>query len=88
MMTFEEYCITKKIDPILFNSTENQKFNELKVMFEQVSEASFTQQKLFLINPIRRKYPYKAIVEEKAVSDEPTPKPKIPGFKPVIKPKM
>ena len=47
-MNFEEYCISKKIDP--------ERFEEWKHFFDAVSINSFTQQKLFLINEIRRKY--------------------------------
>ncbi len=55
-MTFEEYLISKKIDAVVFNSAEGNLFTTWKVEFEQMHPASFTAQKLYLINPIRRKY--------------------------------
>lgn len=55
-ITFEEYCISKNIHPEAFEKAEPALFAELKVIFDQVSPISFTQQKLFLINNIRRKY--------------------------------
>lgn len=55
-MKFEEYCSTKNIDAIAFENAEKLYYADLKVIFEQISEASFTQQKMFIINKIRRKY--------------------------------
>ena len=65
-MTFEEYLITKKIDKALFERMEKQRFDEFENIFNQVHPNSFTQQKFFLINGLRRKYPYKEISLEKA----------------------
>jgi hypothetical protein len=80
-MEFTDYLISKKIDPISFQKSENATFEEWKSVFEQVSPASFTAQKLFLINQARRKYPFSAVSTSQ---DKPTgmAKPKI-----VIKPK-
>jgi hypothetical protein len=55
-MNFDEYLISKKIDAILFERHEPQRFAEWKKLFEQVHPESFTAQKKFLINPTRRKY--------------------------------
>ncbi|GAB2618644.1 hypothetical protein GCM10027035_13540 [Emticicia sediminis] len=55
-MTFEEYLITKKIDPEKFKKSEPQRFDEWKFLFAQMHAESFTSQKKFLINPTRRKY--------------------------------
>jgi hypothetical protein len=55
-MTFAEYCISKNIDPELFKSQDLKQYQDLDGVFEKVSVESFTQQKLFLINKIRRKY--------------------------------
>jgi hypothetical protein len=60
-MSFEEYCISKKIDAQAFSA--NERYSELKALFEQISPNSFTQQKLFIINEIRRQYP---LQEQKA----------------------
>lgn len=55
-MTFSEYLASKKIDEVAFLANEKQLFEEWKTLFEQVHPDSFTAQKKFLINPIRRKY--------------------------------
>ncbi|MEI9917262.1 MAG: hypothetical protein WDO14_00500 [Bacteroidota bacterium] len=55
-MTFEEYLLSKKIDAAAFKAAEPDRYKEWQQLFEQVSEASFTAQKLYLINPTRRKY--------------------------------
>ncbi|MEJ0031783.1 MAG: hypothetical protein WDO15_16030 [Bacteroidota bacterium] len=55
-MTFEEYLISKKVDSTAFRNAEPDRWKEWEQLFSQVSEASFTAQKLYLINPIRRKY--------------------------------
>ena len=55
-MTWEEYCIKKKINSEAFRQEEPQRWAELKNIFEQVHPNSFTEQKKFLINPIRKKY--------------------------------
>lgn len=54
--TFEAYCKSKLIDPEAFKTSDQELFNSLKSFFNHVSPSSFTQQKLFLINDIRRKY--------------------------------
>lgn len=82
-MTFDEYCISKKIDPILFKKENESLYNNLLYVFNQVSPISFTQQKLFLINDLRRSYLYKEASQtvEKPVEKKPAP-PKIPGIRP------
>ena len=59
-MTFEEYLISKKIDSQAFRAAEPALWNEWNGLFEAMSPASFTAQKLYLINPLRRKYLLKA----------------------------
>jgi len=56
-VTFQEYLINKKINGEAFQQAEQVLFVEWQREFEQMSAASFTAQKLFLINAIRRKYP-------------------------------
>lgn len=63
-MTFKEYLNSKKIDAKAFALNEADWFMELKSVFDQVHPESFTAQKLFLINRIRRKYPLSEIAEE------------------------
>jgi len=81
-MTFEEYLISKKIDSQLFRVAESALWNEWNLLFKQMSPASFTAQKLYLINPLRRKYLLKTT--EAALS----PKSGAPAAsRPVMKPK-
>ncbi|WP_299250433.1 hypothetical protein [uncultured Cytophaga sp.] len=55
-MTFEEYCIKKKIDSAAFFAHEPGRWQNWKEEFEQMHPNSFTEQKKFLINETRRKY--------------------------------
>jgi len=55
-MTFEEYCISKKIAPELFEKAEPERYREWKSIFSEMHPNSFTEQKKFLINHIRRAY--------------------------------
>jgi len=55
-MTWEEYCIKKKIDSEAFRKDDPGRWQEWKNIFEQVHPNSFTEQKKFLINDIRRRY--------------------------------
>jgi len=80
-MTFEEYLVSKKIDSKAFQAAEPARWQEWSVLFESVSPTSFTSQKLYLINPVRRKYLLKK--EEPQQSKET----KLPVAKPVMKPK-
>jgi hypothetical protein len=64
-MDWEEYCISKKIDSEAFRLKEAEHWAELKTIFEQVHPNSFTEQKKFLINDIRRKYRLKEEVKKK-----------------------
>jgi hypothetical protein len=63
-VTFQEYLISKKIDAVAFQQAEAEQFEEWQREFEQQSANSFTAQKLYLINPIRRKYPLKMDVKK------------------------
>lgn len=58
-MTFEDYLISKKIDLEFFQKAEPALFENWKKEFAQMHPNSFSAQKLYLINPIRRKYPLK-----------------------------
>ena len=66
-MDWEEYCISKKIDGESFRMKEPEHWTELKTIFEQVHPNSFTEQKKFLINDIRRKYRLKEEVKKKPI---------------------
>ena len=79
VMDFSAYLKAKKIDEAAWKQAEEQQYVQLKTVFDQVHPDSFTAQKLFLINPIRRKFPLK---ETEAVQ---AAKPKM--ARPMIKPK-
>jgi len=55
-MTFEEYCIKKKINSEAFQQQEPDRWMEWKQLFELMHPNSFTEQKKFLINEVRRRY--------------------------------
>ena len=55
-MDFEEYLTQKKIDGNQFRLRDEERYDEWKREFDQMSPASFTVQKKFLLNDIRRKY--------------------------------
>lgn len=60
-MNFEEYLISKKIDSAAFQAHEPTVWESWKEEFAQLHPNSFTAQKLYLINPIRRKYQLKFV---------------------------
>jgi len=66
-MDWEEYCVSKKIDSEAFRQGEAEHWAELKSIFEQVHPNSFTEQKKFLINDIRRKYHLKAEAKKEEI---------------------
>ena len=55
-MEFEEFLKNKKIDESLFKKNEQERWTEWKTLFEQMHPNSFTAQKKFLINDMRKKY--------------------------------
>lgn len=55
-MSFEDYLLSKKIDGRAFQSAEPALYEQWANEFVQMHANSFTAQKLYLINPIRRKY--------------------------------
>jgi hypothetical protein len=71
---FNSYLNDKKIDAQAFRQAEPKQWEGLKKLYEQVSPSSFTAQKLFLINPIRRKFPLKKVEELKAAEAPSLPK--------------
>lgn len=84
-MSFEEYLKQKKIDSAGFKQGDIELWNDFKNQFEQMHPKSFTAQKLFLINDIRRKY---TLVEtdniEKVEVNKPI-RPIIKAVKPIVK---
>lgn len=92
-MTFEDYLIGKKIDSRAFSEKENDLWDSWRLEFEQMHHKSFTAQKLYLINPIRRKYPLREehpVKVAAGTNEETTAKkaaqPAKPSFK--VKPKF
>lgn len=55
-MTLDEYLLAKKINARLFEQQEPQLYAEWKRLFEQLHPESFTAQKKFLINDVRRRF--------------------------------
>lgn len=53
---FEAYLLSKKIAPEAFRQHEPEQYAAFAKLFALVSPKSFTMQKLFLINQLRRKY--------------------------------
>jgi hypothetical protein len=81
-MTFEEYLQSKRIDSHKFKAAEPDRWEEWRSLFEALSPSSFTSQKLYLINGVRRKYLLQTPDSTKA-------RPAVsPPPKPVIKPKI
>lgn len=87
-MDFETYLRNKKIDPVVFQEKEPMLWHEFKTVYDQIHPDSFTAQKLFLINRIRRKYPLQEEAAENKADNAVTenmdekivkPKPKIPA---------
>jgi outer membrane biosynthesis protein TonB len=74
-VNFQEYLLSKKIDSDAFRAAEGALWESWREEFEMISPTGFTAQKLFLINPIRRKYPAKTPVPLVPVvkSQEPVP---------------
>jgi hypothetical protein len=58
-MVFEQYLEQKNINSEDFLWADPEHFQELKVIFNQMHPESFTVQKKFLINKLRRKYQLK-----------------------------
>lgn len=75
-MSFIDYLVKKKIDAKGFSQGQPDRFDEFQKLFSQVHPDSFTAQKLFLINSIRRTYPLKKELVE-AIVKKPMMRPKI-----------
>jgi hypothetical protein len=90
-MTFEDYLAGKKIDSQLFREHEPELWSAWEQEFGQQHPSSFTAQKLYLINPLRRKYLLKnnpASAEKPMASEDATAQVDPPAgtSKPVVKP--
>lgn len=56
VITFLEYLSKKNIDADAFLLAEPARYREWEALFAQISPDSFTAQKLFLINEVRRQF--------------------------------
>jgi hypothetical protein len=56
-MTFEEFLIKKKIDPVQLKNVEQAFFDEFKRLFIEMGEKSFDHSKKFWFNKLRRANP-------------------------------
>ena len=74
---FKNYLIAKLIDPAKFKLAELELYTELAEIFDQMHPNSFTAQKLYLINPIRRKYKLVATTNDAPDKPKKMFKPKI-----------
>ena len=84
ILTFNDYLTAKKIDANSFAKAEAERFREFYDLFNQVHPESFTAQKLFLINQIRRKYPLPLVKTDPVITEDET-KPAPKKAKPVVK---
>ena len=90
MITFEEYLAGKRIDAARFRQGEPMRWLEFEAIFGQMHPESFTTQKKFLLNDLRRRYLLPAIekpAEKKAeepAQSSPAGEPK-PATRPLIK---
>lgn len=57
MTEFATYLTGKRIDSEKFEKGDPTTYSEYQEQFEQMHPASFTSQKLFIINNLRRSYP-------------------------------
>jgi len=56
MISFPEYLVQKNIDSEKFRAGELGLFREWEILFSEIHPDSFTAQKKFLINDIRRRF--------------------------------
>ena len=80
-MDFREYLTSKKIDPDKLKSDENELYQSFNMLFEQMHPNSFTNQKLFLINQLRRKY---TLEEKKDTTEKARPQKMKPKMAPRV----
>lgn len=84
-MDFEAYLVSKKIDSNAFKTAEPVVWNAWNAEFKVMHPNSFTAQKLYLINPVRRKYQLKQVpVQKESVEQAPSQTPKEPVNSPPV----
>ncbi|WP_323757714.1 hypothetical protein [Roseivirga sp.] len=74
---FETYLKDKKIDSAAFQKGQPEQWSKFKALYDQMHPNSFTAQKLYLINPIRRAFPLKEEAPEKAATTVQAARPKV-----------
>jgi hypothetical protein len=84
-VNFKEYLVTKKIDAEALVAADPGMYEEWQKMFNLVSPASFTAQKLFLINSVRRRFPLKIEISSPVTGSNASAKVAKPVFKPKLK---
>jgi hypothetical protein len=67
-MTFEEFLIKKKIDPVQLKNTELAFFSEFNNLFNEMGEKSFDHSKKFWFNKLRRANPLKEEPKPEAIT--------------------
>jgi hypothetical protein len=88
-VTFEEYLSGKKIDAMAFEQAEKDLVKEWRQEFDQMHPKSFTAQKLFLINGIRRRFPLKTEQANQSLTDAKPAATAAPAKpKPIMRPKI
>jgi hypothetical protein len=68
-MTFEEFLIKKKIDPVQLQDADQDFFDEFKSHFNEMGEKSFDHSKKFWFNKLRRANPLAEEVKILAVAE-------------------
>lgn len=66
-MEWEAYLVSKKINAASYSQAVPEQYEAFRTLFLQLHPDSFTAQKLFLINEIRRAHPLPPEVHDKAV---------------------
>ena len=75
-LDFKTFLQKKKIDPKAFAQQQQEEYVRWKKLYDQVHPNSFTAQKLFLINQVRREFPFKE-EQEQPKKKTAMPKPKM-----------
>ena len=68
-MTFEDFLIKKRIDPVKLKAKEQSFFSEFESHFQQMGEKSFDHSKKFWFNKLRRTYHLKEEIKIVATPD-------------------
>ena len=77
MEDFLLFLQSKKIDPDKFRKGDPDRYTEFEKLHQTMHPNSLVAQKLFLINQIRRKYPFVATQETSEAPKKVKMKPKI-----------